>query len=333
MADRRAIKSCIWDDEFFGELSVLSQLVWIGLFSRMADDQGRLLDNAPLISSRLFPYKNVSPGEIEACLNDFGDHIIRYERDGKRYIQIAKWWENQPLQYAVPSCFPAPDGWTDRYRTSYKGTSITYNWETMQNSEAGTLLYNKLAILGRVSRWGDYVEALNSNTNTNTNTNSNTNSYPNSDSNSNPKKDQKESAAAVTDCYQMLPEATPDMEADKKPAAAALSDQNFGKVARVYEQEIGVISPMISDQIGLWIDTYPIDWITDAIKESVKHNARNSKYTDKILQRWMSQGRGSPNNQPGAEPGKPPDPRKAALQEWRDEIAARERASQSQGSV
>lgn len=163
MANRRAIDSNIWDDDWFGQLSDRAQLLWIGLFSRMADDQGRIADNPVLIGRKIFPYKEIPSDEIDGYISELGSHIIRYEVNGKRYIQIVKWWENQPMQYATPSCFPAPDGWKDRYRTNYKKTYIVFNWSGQPNTQAGINLYSKLIGLGRVSSWTDYVEPLNYN--------------------------------------------------------------------------------------------------------------------------------------------------------------------------
>ena len=171
MAERRAIKSKIWEDEFFGNLSPMAMLVWIGLFSRMADDQGRLLDNPNLISSQVFPYKGIPTDEIEACLNEIGDRLIRYEANGRRFIQIVRWWENQPMQYATPSNYPPPPGWVDKYRTNYKGRYIVFNWDGKDtpDTEIGTLLFNKLISLGRVSTWTDILGTLNHNPNPNPN--------------------------------------------------------------------------------------------------------------------------------------------------------------------
>ena len=173
MAERRAIKSKIWEDEFFGNLSPMAMLVWIGLFSRMADDQGRLLDNPNLISSQVFPYKGIPTDEIEACLNEIGDRLIRYEANGRRFIQIVRWWENQPMQYATPSNYPPPPGWVDKYRTNYKGRYIVFNWDGKDtpDTEIGTLLFNKLISLGRVSTWTDILGTLNPNPNPNPNPN------------------------------------------------------------------------------------------------------------------------------------------------------------------
>jgi hypothetical protein len=171
VAERRAIRSDIWDDEDFGMNTLLAELVWIGLFSKCADDQGRLIDNLPLIGKNIFPYKDIPVAEIEACLQSYGEHVIRYEVDGKRYIQLATWWDHQPLKYAVPSKYPAPEGWQDRYKTYYKGTNIIFNWVGIENTEAGEKLASLLKSLHRQSTWTDYVGTLNTNTNLNPNPN------------------------------------------------------------------------------------------------------------------------------------------------------------------
>ena len=170
MAERRAIKSKIWEDEFFGELSILAQLIWIGIFSRCVDDQGRMAENPSIIKSQLFPYKDISIDDISKCLDEFNGHIIRYEVGGRKYIQIEKWKDNQPLQYAVPSNYPAPKGWIDRYKTYYKGMFIIYNWigkDGEETNDLGKKIHDTLESLGRVSSWTDYVGTLNTNLNPN----------------------------------------------------------------------------------------------------------------------------------------------------------------------
>ena len=145
MAERRAIKSTIWQDEFFGmELSLLGRLVWIGLFSACADSKGRLRDIPELICSTLFPYGGASPQDIADCLSAFGERVIRYEVDGRKYIQLRKWWENQPMQYAVPSNYPAPEGWRDRIRTNYKGVKLIYSWVGKADTVEGKACMVKL---------------------------------------------------------------------------------------------------------------------------------------------------------------------------------------------
>jgi hypothetical protein len=169
MAERRAISSSIWRDADFGRYSLMAMVVWCGLFSKCADDQGRLEDDAALIRNDIFPYKDYPLADVEDCLNTFEDHIIRYEFEGRKYIQIVAWWEHQPLKFAVPSKYPRPEGWTDRYRTYYKGASIVFNWPGMENTREGELLNEALKNQYRVSVWTDYIGTLNTNPNPNTN--------------------------------------------------------------------------------------------------------------------------------------------------------------------
>jgi hypothetical protein len=172
MAERRAIKSDIWGDEFFGGLPYIAMVLWIGLFSKCADDQGRISENLSLIKSNVFPYKDIPLYQIEECLCSFDGHILRYKNSDRKYIQLVRWWDNQPLQYAVPSNYPPPDGWLDRYRTNYKKHYICFNWPGLDNSPDGILLHNILVTLGRVSSWHDYLGVLNPNPIFNPNPNS-----------------------------------------------------------------------------------------------------------------------------------------------------------------
>jgi len=59
----------------------------------------------------------------------------------------------------------------------------------------------------------------------------------------------------------------------------------------LYEQNIGMLTPMIADELRDAEKQYPPDWIRDAIKESVLHNKRNIRYITKILENWSVEGR------------------------------------------
>lgn len=60
---------------------------------------------------------------------------------------------------------------------------------------------------------------------------------------------------------------------------------------RLYEQNIGPLTPMLADQIRLAIEDYPADWIEDAIGEAVAYNRRSWRYISRILENWTVQGR------------------------------------------
>ncbi len=61
----------------------------------------------------------------------------------------------------------------------------------------------------------------------------------------------------------------------------------------LYEQNIGLLTPMIADELRDAERHYPADWIADAFREAVNMNRRNWKYVRSILERWRLQGRGA----------------------------------------
>ena len=64
-------------------------------------------------------------------------------------------------------------------------------------------------------------------------------------------------------------------------------------VFRLYEQNIGLLTPLITDQIVDALETYPGQWIEDAITEAVTYNRRSWRYVQRILEKWATDGRGS----------------------------------------
>jgi DnaD/phage-associated family protein len=60
---------------------------------------------------------------------------------------------------------------------------------------------------------------------------------------------------------------------------------------RIYENNIGPITPMAADSLKDAEKTYPLQWIADAIKLSVENNKRNWRYCEAILKRWQTDGK------------------------------------------
>jgi len=60
----------------------------------------------------------------------------------------------------------------------------------------------------------------------------------------------------------------------------------------LYEQNIGMLTPMIADELRDAEQLYPQDWIRDAIKEAVALNKRSWRYIAKILENWSTEGKG-----------------------------------------
>ena len=59
----------------------------------------------------------------------------------------------------------------------------------------------------------------------------------------------------------------------------------------LYEQNIGLLSPMIADELKDAADQYPQDWIEAAFREAVEQNKRKWSYIRAILRRWETEGR------------------------------------------
>jgi len=59
----------------------------------------------------------------------------------------------------------------------------------------------------------------------------------------------------------------------------------------LYEENIGILTPMIADELREAEKLYPKDWISDSIKEAVLYNKRNIKYILKILENWAAEGK------------------------------------------
>ena len=58
----------------------------------------------------------------------------------------------------------------------------------------------------------------------------------------------------------------------------------------LYEDNIGMLSPIIADELKKAEQLYPATWIEKAFKEAVSRNRRNWRYIQRILQRWELDG-------------------------------------------
>lgn len=63
-------------------------------------------------------------------------------------------------------------------------------------------------------------------------------------------------------------------------------------VFRLYEQNVGLLTPIIADQLIEATERYPLDWIEEAFGEAVSYNKRNWRYIRAILEKWEANGRG-----------------------------------------
>lgn len=66
---------------------------------------------------------------------------------------------------------------------------------------------------------------------------------------------------------------------------------NAGDVFKIYESEIGALTPIIADAIKDACDVYPVDWIPEAITIAVQKNVRNWSYVEGILRKCKTAGK------------------------------------------
>jgi len=62
-------------------------------------------------------------------------------------------------------------------------------------------------------------------------------------------------------------------------------------VYRLYEDNIGPLTPMVAEALRDAEQTYPAAWIEEAVKIAVENNKRNLRYIEAILRNWQEKGR------------------------------------------
>jgi DNA replication protein len=67
-------------------------------------------------------------------------------------------------------------------------------------------------------------------------------------------------------------------------------------IYQLYEDNIGMVSPMMREILRSAEDEYPAGWIIDAFQLAITHNVRRWAYIQAILDRWRTEGRDSREN-------------------------------------
>ncbi len=74
-------------------------------------------------------------------------------------------------------------------------------------------------------------------------------------------------------------------------------------VFKLYEENIGPLTPLIADALKDAEALYSDEWLIDAIEIAVKNNKRNWKYCEAILKRWKEEGTHGQKDQRDARQG------------------------------
>lgn len=79
-----------------------------------------------------------------------------------------------------------------------------------------------------------------------------------------------------------------DITVTEGPVAEAAAEPP--SIFILYEENIGPLSPIISQELAEAQDQYPQEWIEAAFREAAALNKRSWRYIVRILQRWQSEG-------------------------------------------
>jgi len=85
------------------------------------------------------------------------------------------------------------------------------------------------------------------------------------------------------------------MEKEKLPVRSttqgAVPELSRPNIFTLYEQNVGVLTPMIAEELKDAEKEYAADWIEEAFKIAVEQNVRKWSYIQKILERWQTEGK------------------------------------------
>jgi DNA replication protein len=84
-------------------------------------------------------------------------------------------------------------------------------------------------------------------------------------------------------------------------AITSVSPPERPNIFKLYEENIGPLTPLLADALKEDEQTYPPEWIAEAIGEAVKNNKRNWKYVEAILRHWKEAGHAKEQDRRDAE--------------------------------
>ena len=84
-----------------------------------------------------------------------------------------------------------------------------------------------------------------------------------------------------------------ELPAHTLPQSQPCIGQEAPNIFTLYEQNIGLLTPMIAEELKEAEKLYPAAWIEEALGEAVALNKRSWRYIARILERWSIEGKGS----------------------------------------
>lgn len=88
--------------------------------------------------------------------------------------------------------------------------------------------------------------------------------------------------------FERFERASPPSEAIREEPASGIGRKN---IFVLYEQNIGLLTPLISEELKQAEQEYSMEWIEDAFRIALRRNVRRWDYINAILKRWKTEGR------------------------------------------
>lgn len=83
-----------------------------------------------------------------------------------------------------------------------------------------------------------------------------------------------------------------DLPASPEPDAEAREPQARPDIFELYEENIGLLTPLLVEELHEAEQKYPQAWVREAFREAVSYNKRSWRYVQRVLENWASHGRG-----------------------------------------
>ena len=100
------------------------------------------------------------------------------------------------------------------------------------------------------------------------------------------------------------------------PVESGAPASKRSNVFQLYEEVIGPLSPLISQELEEAEQLYPYEWLEEALRETALLNKRSWRYASRILQRWATEGRR--DETAGRDPGEGNSARAQLLRRYRE---------------
>lgn len=97
----------------------------------------------------------------------------------------------------------------------------------------------------------------------------------------------REAAGKIKSGELSLPGLSVKIESTEEAAVTA------GEIFSLYEENIGILTPIIADAIKEAEKNYPLGWLKEAIVEAAASNKHSWRYIARILESWASEGKNS----------------------------------------